>query len=148
MQPSFIAFDQRFIVKSTEQLSKADIDSQFASTLGAMPLPPRKYLLYFVLGRDELTAQSKVQLKKVLSEVAKRAVPDVLVVGHTDTLAGPEVNDRLSLQRAEVVKALLVKAGVPANRVETAGRGSRELLIPTGNGVAEPRNRRVEIFVR
>ncbi len=130
------------------QHSKADIDAQFGSTLGAMPPPPAKYLLYFVLGRDELTAQSKIQLKKVLGELAKRAVPDVLVVGHTDTVAGAEVNDRLSLQRAEVVKQLLVNAGVPAGRIETAGRGSRELLIPTGNGVDEPRNRRVEIFVR
>jgi outer membrane protein OmpA-like peptidoglycan-associated protein len=46
------------------------------------------------------------------------------------------------------VHRILVESGFSAARIELAHRGSRELIVPTGEGVAEPRNRRVEISVR
>ena len=46
----------------------------------------------------------------------------------------------------ELLRAL--EAGIPANRIQTRGRGKRELLVPTDDNVDEPRNRRVEINVR
>jgi outer membrane protein OmpA-like peptidoglycan-associated protein len=46
------------------------------------------------------------------------------------------------------VKAYLVEIGIPAGRNRTAGRGERELLVPTTDNTEEPRNRRVEINVR
>jgi len=42
----------------------------------------------------------------------------------------------------------LVALGIPAGRIQAAGRGKREPLVPTDDNVAEPRNRRVEINVR
>jgi len=75
-------------------------------------------------------------------------VPDVLVVGHTDTMGEILGNDRLSAQRAERMKLHLVEIGIPADRIQVAGRGERELLVPTPDNVDEPRNRRVEIIVR
>jgi outer membrane protein OmpA-like peptidoglycan-associated protein len=75
-------------------------------------------------------------------------VPDVQVIGHTDTAGSNAVNDPLSQQRAEVVRRGLVARGIPADRVTATGRGERELAVPTADGVAEPRNRRVEILVR
>jgi outer membrane protein OmpA-like peptidoglycan-associated protein len=54
----------------------------------------------------------------------------------------------LSRQRAEVVRAAFAARGLAADKVVTVGRGKRELAVPTGDGVAEPRNRRVEILVR
>jgi outer membrane protein OmpA-like peptidoglycan-associated protein len=75
-------------------------------------------------------------------------VPDVQVIGHTDAVGSNAVNDPLSRQRADVVRSGLVARGVPADRIVASGRGKREPAVPTADGVAEPRNRRVEILVR
>ena len=57
-------------------------------------------------------------------------------------------NDALALRRAETVRAMLIARGVAPENIVAVGRGKRELLVPTADGVAEPRNRRVEIVVR
>jgi outer membrane protein OmpA-like peptidoglycan-associated protein len=59
-----------------------------------------------------------------------------------------EYNDRLSRQRAERVRAELVRLGVDAARISVEGRGERELLVPTTDEMPEPQNRRVEVSVR
>jgi outer membrane protein OmpA-like peptidoglycan-associated protein len=81
-------------------------------------------------------------------EIARRPAPEVVVIGHTDAVGSDEHNDRLSLQRAERIRAQLIALGVAPERVQAAGRGKRELLVPTADQVAEARNRRVEIVVR
>jgi outer membrane protein OmpA-like peptidoglycan-associated protein len=105
-------------------------------------------MLYFLEGRDELTAESIVELDKVFAEIKLRPLPDIVVIGHTDSVGNLAFNDRLSLARAERLREMLVVLGIPAERVEAAGRGKRELLVPTEDNVSEPRNRRVEINVR
>ena len=130
------------------QLSRAEVERTFGSTLRALPSRPATFVLYFVIGTDELTDASKNELNKVLAALRERPMPDVLVVGHTDTVGGEASNDRLSAQRAERVKGFLIGVGIPAERIRTAGRGQRELLVQTAENVDEPRNRRVEIIVR
>ncbi len=129
-------------------LSEGEVRAAFAATLGALPARPVSFQLYFVTGKDELTDESRGQLQSVLAELRQRPVPDVVVIGHTDTVGAADANDRLSVQRAERVKGFLVGIGIPAARIQTAGRGERELLVPTADNVAEGRNRRVEINVR
>lgn len=130
------------------RLSRSEVERTFGSTLRALPARPATFVLHFVLGTDELTDVSRSELNKVLAALRERPMPDVLVVGHTDTVGGEDSNDRLSAQRAERVKGYLVGIGIPAERITTAGRGQRELLVPTGDNIDEPRNRRVEIIVR
>lgn len=130
------------------QLSEPEISHSFASTLQSLPARPASFLLYFITGTDELTDESKAELQKVLAELKQRPVPDIAVIGHTDTVGELEANDRLSAQRAERMKGFLVEIGIPASRIQVAGRGARELLVPTAEDVDEPRNRRVEISVR
>jgi outer membrane protein OmpA-like peptidoglycan-associated protein len=72
----------------------------------------------------------------------------VVVTGHTDSIAEPDYNDRLSLRRAKSVRKLFVARGLPPESVVAAGRGERELLVQTPDKVREARNRRVEITVR
>ena len=122
--------------------------AQFAAVLGALPERPKSFLVYFNEGTDELTAESRVEFQSILAELRERGAPDVVVIGHTDRLATDEYNDRLSLMRAERVREELVKLGISTRRIRIAGRGEREPLVPTADGVAEPRNRRVEINVR
>src|SRR6202171_1535838 len=130
------------------QLSEPDIVQSFGSTLQSLPARPAIFLLYFITGTDELTDESKAELQKVLAELKQRPVPDIAVIGHNGSGRELEGNDRLSAQRAERVKGFLVEIGIPASRIQVAGRGGRELLVPSAENVEEPRNRRVEISVR
>ena len=106
------------------------------------------FLLYFVTGTDELTDDSRADLQRILDELKHRPLPDVYVIGHTDTVGELQGNDALSALRAQTVKGFLVGIGIPAERIQTAGRGKREPIVPTGDQVDEPKNRRVEINVR
>ena len=130
------------------QLSEQEVRKTFGPALATMPERPAFFLLYFITGTDVLTDQSKGELGRMLAELKRRQAPDILVIGHTDRVGQDDQNDRLSLQRAERVKADLVSQGLPVDRIRAAGRGEREPLVPTPDGVDEPRNRRVEINVR
>ncbi|MDD5168768.1 MAG: hypothetical protein PHN75_08120 [Syntrophales bacterium] len=52
------------------------------------------------------------------------------------------------VKRVEVVRTVMIAAGIAGERIDAVGRGKREPLVPTEEGVAEPRNRRVEISIR
>jgi OmpA-OmpF porin, OOP family len=120
----------------------------FEGALGAQPPRPVTFLLYFLGDSDEFTAESKLEIPKILAEIAARPSPEVVVVGHTDRQGSLEYNDGLSLRRAERVRVQLVRIGIALERIVVAGRGERAPLVPTEDGVAEARNRRVEITVR
>jgi len=130
------------------QATPQEVDTRFAAARSALPARANSFTLYFVEGKDEFTDESKQVVYQILNEIAKRPVPDVLVVGHTDTVGGDQVNDALGQQRADTVRAALMRLGVPAEDIHAISRGKRSLAVPTADGVAEPRNRRVEIVVR
>jgi outer membrane protein OmpA-like peptidoglycan-associated protein len=73
---------------------------------------------------------------------------DISVVGHTDTLGDKDYNAHLSMKRAKAVAAILTRNGVDASILDIASHGKNNPLVPTGDQVSEPRNRRVEITVR
>jgi len=128
--------------------TQADVNTQFGPALAAQPARATKFTLYFVEGKDEFTEQSQRDVYRILTEIAQRPVPDVLVIGHTDTVGSDQANDVLGQQRADIVRAALIRLGVPADDIHALSRGKRSLAVPTANGVAEPLNRRVEIIVR
>jgi len=70
------------------------------------------------------------------------------VVGHTDTTGSDSHNQSLSDRRASSVASYLASNGVPAGRLREEGRGEREPLVRTGDGVKESRNRRVDIIIK
>jgi outer membrane protein OmpA-like peptidoglycan-associated protein len=128
--------------------SPQEVETLFGAALKAQPSRPTSFTLYFVEGGDEFTDASKQILADVLSEITNHPVPDIVVIGHTDSVGTDAFNDALALRRAETVRAMLVARGLPSASVVAIGRGKRELLVPTPDGVAEARNRRVEIVVR
>jgi outer membrane protein OmpA-like peptidoglycan-associated protein len=71
----------------------------------------------------------------------------IAVNGYTDTSGSPDRDLQLSQQRAAAVSEVLVTGGIDAHRIETHGFGATHLKIPTGAGMSEPRNRRVEIVI-
>jgi outer membrane protein OmpA-like peptidoglycan-associated protein len=130
------------------RLDAAKVREEFGTTLAALPGKPAKFVLYFLEGKDELTPESKAELDRIFVELKRRPLPDIAVIGHTDTVGGLDYNDQLSRARAERTREMLVSLGIPADRIEAAGRGKRELLVHTDENISEPRNRRVEINVR
>jgi OOP family OmpA-OmpF porin len=125
-----------------------EVESRFGPALAAIPARPTRFTLYFIEGQDEFTYESKVTFDSVFAEIAKYSVVDLVVVGHTDTVGSHAFNDALALRRAEAVRTALIQRGIAPANIVAVGRGKRELLELTADGVAEPRNRRVEILVR
>jgi outer membrane protein OmpA-like peptidoglycan-associated protein len=125
-----------------------DVRAVFAAALAAEPPRPVTFILYFVEATDQFTPESRALVDQVLLAIASRPAPELTVAGHTDTVGTDQLNDALSLRRAERVRTLLIGRGIPPASIAAVGRGKRELLVPTPQGVAEPRNRRVEITVR
>jgi outer membrane protein OmpA-like peptidoglycan-associated protein len=132
----------------TQTLDAEKVLQQFGPALAAQPPKPVSFTLYFFGDSDELTPESKQAMLQIKTELARRPFPEIAVIGHTDSVGTVAYNDALSLKRAEAVRQILVSAGISSALIEVSGRGSREMLVLTPDGVSEPRNRRVEIGVR
>jgi outer membrane protein OmpA-like peptidoglycan-associated protein len=129
-------------------LSNGDVKRLFGDVLSALPPAAKHFTLNFRFESDELTPESRALVPEVLKAVKERPVPDVVVVGHTDTMGTPEANIELGLKRATMVRNLLVEAGLSSAAIEVTSHGEADLLVKTPNDTAEARNRRVEIAVR
>jgi len=128
--------------------SEADVKQEFGPALEAQPKRPVSFYLYFQRDTDEFAPESKDLVRQIFAEIARRPAPEIVIIGHTDRVGSMQYNDALSLRRAERCRDELIKLGIPKVRISVAGRGFRELEVPTGDQVSEPRNRRVEISVR
>jgi len=129
-------------------MSEAEVARLFGGALAALPPEPKHFTLYFKFESDSLTDESSQKVAEILSSVKRLAVPEVVVVGHTDTLGDAKANIALGLKRAMSVRNVLVDAGIAPTMIEVGSHGEADQLVKTGNNVAEPRNRRVEISVR
>lgn len=106
----------------------------------------RSFLVFFDFDRSDITADAR----KIITQAAENArkaggTTRITLTGHADRSGAAQYNMRLSQRRADAVKAELVKMGVPAGDIATVAKGESDPLVPTADGVREPRNRRVEI---
>jgi OmpA-OmpF porin, OOP family len=131
-----------------ETLSQDNVQQQYGSLLAMLPPRPLSFTLYFIMGKDELTPESKPILELIKAELAKRPAPEITIIGHADKVGMDALNDVLSIRRAEAVLQAFRKAGISTEKIEIEGRGKREPIVQTSDGVAEPRNRRAEINIR
>jgi OOP family OmpA-OmpF porin len=130
------------------QATPDEVRGTFGDALAAQPVRPAHFTLYFIEGSDDLTEDSKQTLERMLADLDRRAVRDVVIVGHTDAVGSEQYNDALARKRADTMAALLMGRGVAQADIVAIGRGKRDPLVSTPDGIAEPRNRRVEIVVR
>lgn len=132
----------------TATLTEADVKRLFGDAGSALPPLPRRFTLFFLFESDQLTDESRALVPDILSTVKALPVPELVVVGHTDTMGTPSANVELGYARATTVLNLLVEAGLDASNIAVASHGEVDLLVPTPDETPEPRNRRVEIAVR
>lgn len=129
-------------------LDQDEIKEIFASALENEPIPPKRYILYFHFDSAKLSPDAVNEVPKIYLEVKNRPICEVGVIGHSDRTGDSNYNRTLSLRRADAVAALLVNQGVPRDCLTIRYYGESDPLIPTPDGVPEPRNRRVEVEVR
>jgi OmpA-OmpF porin, OOP family len=110
--------------------------------------PARSYLVFFDWDKATLTDRARQIIKEAADNSTRVQYTRIEVNGYTDTSGTPKYNQGLSVRRAQAVAAELVKNGVPRNVITIQGFGETHLLVPTGPGVREPQNRRVEIIIR
>jgi OOP family OmpA-OmpF porin len=109
----------------------------------------------FDFDKAVLKPEGKAKLDDLVSKLQGITLEVIIAVGHTDSFGSDKYNDRLSIRRAESVKAYLVSKGVEANRVYTEGKGKRQLKVDPksckGNRksqiACQQPNRRVEVEV-
>jgi len=109
--------------------------------------PARSYLVFFDWDKATLTDRARQIIKEAADNSTRVQYTRIEVNGYTDTSGTPKYNQGLSVRRAQAVAAELVKDGVPRNAIAIQGFGDTHLLVPTGPGVREPQNRRVEIII-
>jgi len=106
---------------------------------------PQSYLVFFDFDKSDLTPQGHQIVDQAAANAAPAKVTRIEVTGHTDTVGSDAYNMRLSKRRADAVAAELETKGIPASEIAIVAKGKHDPLVPTGDGVKEPQNRRVEI---
>lgn len=129
-------------------MAESDVKRLFGDALAALPPAPVHFTLFFRFESDELTDESRALVPQVLTALRHRPVPEIAVVGHTDTTGTPASNYDLGMKRATTVRTLLLDAGLDPSAVDITSHGEAELLVRTPDETYEPRNRRVEITIR
>ena len=105
----------------------------------------KTFLVFFDWDKADLTARSEAIVKDAANYSTHTQYTRIDVDGNTDTSGTPQYNMGLSERRARVVAGELVRDGVPQSAISMHAYGETKLLVPTGPGVREPQNRRVEI---
>jgi outer membrane protein OmpA-like peptidoglycan-associated protein len=139
---------ERTAPQTVTTLTPAQVRDLFGEALAALPPAQRHFTLFFRFDSEELTDESRALAPDIVKAVRERPVPDVLIVGHTDTTGSKAGNFALGLRRANTVRNLLRQDGLPVASIDVVSHGETEPLVQTGDGIFEARNRRVEITVR
>ena len=129
-------------------VSQREIVSLFGDAIKARPTLPKSFTLYFRPNSSILTDEAKSDVGKIAQEIRRRKVSDISIYGHADRTGSREINVRISLRRANVVRDALFAVGLDTSKITIDSFGDSDPLVPTPAGVAEPRNRRVEVIVR
>lgn len=101
--------------------------------------------LNFVTGSTQLTPESTRAVNDLAATLKTDPNAQIQVAGHTDNTGNAQANQQLSLSRANAVKAMLVRDGISADRISTAGYGQDRASNDTEEGRLQ--NRRTELTV-
>ncbi|HUI16390.1 MAG TPA: OmpA family protein [Alphaproteobacteria bacterium] len=112
----------------------------------AAPAPAvRSFVVFFAFDSATLDDSAKKVVAEASAYARQNQLTRIEVTGHTDRSGPEKYNERLSLRRANAVKAEMIRLGIAADQIAVAAKGMADPAVPTPIGVREPRNRRAEI---
>lgn len=126
----------------------AYIAATFGEALAVEPGPSWKITLYFDSGTAALTTESLKAIASAAAIVEQRKAVYITISGHTDGVGSEAFNNKLAMKRANQVKDLLQKQGINLQLISASSFGKGAPAVPTPDGVAEPRNRRVDVTIQ
>jgi len=100
---------------------------------------------FFDFDKAVLKPEGKAKLDEVVTKLDSINLEVIIAVGHTDSVGSDSYNEKLSVRRAEAVKAYLVGKGIEKNRVYTEGKGKKQPVAENKTAAGRAKNRRVEI---
>ena len=104
--------------------------------------------LLFDTGGANLVQASERRLIPLLQYLQANPQREIIIEGHTDSMGNEKANKRLSLQRAETVKAFLIQNGIEDNRIESRGFGEEVPIASNTTNAGRKLNRRVEVVIK
>ena len=111
--------------------------------------PERDFWVYFDYNQATLTDNARKSLDELITAInAESGLPQVTIVGHTDTSGKASYNMKLSEKRAHAVLSYLLEHGVPTNFITTKAMGEKDLRVETRDNVKEAQNRNVKIVLQ
>ena len=102
---------------------------------------------FFDFDKSVIKPEGKAKLDDLTSKIKGITLEVIIAVGHTDSVGSDAYNQKLSMRRAEAVKAYMVSKGIEANRVYTEGKGEKQPVADNKTAEGRAKNRRVEIEV-
>jgi len=102
---------------------------------------------FFDFDKAVVKPAGKAKLDDLVSKVKGINLEVIIAVGHTDSVGSDAYNQKLSVRRAEAVKAYLVTKGIEKNRIYTEGKGEKQPVASNKTAEGRAKNRRVEIEV-
>ena len=102
---------------------------------------------FFDFDKAVLKPEGKAKLDDLVGKIQGITLEVIIAVGHTDSVGTDTYNQKLSVRRAEAVKAYLVSKGIEKNRVYTEGKGEKQPVADNKTAEGRAKNRRVEIEV-
>ncbi len=123
-----------------------------AAPVAVAPVPTAEKVTYaadtfFDFDKSIVKPEGKAKLDELINALSGLDTEVIVAVGHTDWIGTDAYNQKLSVRRANAVKAYLVSKGVPAEKIFTEGKGKRQPIADNRTSKGRAKNRRVEVEV-